>query len=154
MNQAWRITKRRWAERAFDGEGARRFGGRFNSKGTAVVYLGAHLSLAALEIIVNARRSELLEAYVFFRVSFDDELVLTLLLDDLPENWRESPAPESVRAIGNAWAKEQASLILEVPSAVIPYESNYLLNPLHPDMSRLVIEGPEPFVFDPRLAEV
>lgn len=70
---------------------------------------------------------------------------------ELPSGWRSTPAPESLTDIGNRWIRAQNALVLAVPSAIIPRELNYLLNPLHPDFNRVRVRRPEPFSFDPRL---
>jgi RES domain-containing protein len=148
---AYRLTKEKYANTAFDGEGARLNGGRWNPAGVAMVYLADTLPLAVLETLVHLERSRVLEAYVYFEVTFDDELVLTLGDDDLPEDWQANPEPASTLAIGKAWVAHQASLFLRVPSAVIPLSHNFLLNPAHPASNRLKPKGPFPFTLDARL---
>ena len=69
----------------------------------------------------------------------------------LPANWRESPCPPELLSSGDAWAVSSASVVLEVPSAVVVNESNYLITPDHPDFTSLVIDPPQPFAFDSRL---
>ena len=69
----------------------------------------------------------------------------------LPKNWRDYPAPEALKSIATGWLERSASAVLEVPSAVIPSERNYLLNPKHADFTRIRIEDPIPFAFDPRM---
>lgn len=133
------------------GEGARLYGGRWNSKGAAVVYLAENLPLAALEILVHTRSPEDLADYVKLPVSFESGFVETLSLDNLPQDWRSSPAPVSLKTMGDTWLKEKRSALLKVPSVVIPEAFNLLLNPLHPDMARIVVGEPEPFSFDERL---
>jgi RES domain-containing protein len=148
---AYRLTKARYADTAFDGEGARLNGGRWNPVGVAVVYLAESLPLAALETLVHLERPSVLEAYVYFEAAFVDQLALTLAEDDLPPDWQASPEPASTVAIGEAWLRSQASLLLRVPSIVVPKSYNYLLNPAHPDREQLLIKGPYPFKFDSRL---
>lgn len=149
--EAWRLVKPRWAASAFDGEGARIAGGRWNTPGTAVVYTSGSLALAEIEVLVNLPTPRLIGAYVAFRVRFDAGMVETALPVSLPANWRQDPAPTSAKAFGDRWARERRSLALRVPSAVVPAESNYLLNPSHPDAASLVIEGPFDPLLDPRL---
>ena len=147
----WRIYKPRHASTAFTGEGARLFGGRFNSKGTAVVYTAGTASLAAMEMLVHLQATDLLAEYRICPVEFDDALVRTLDRVDLPRSWRRSPPPTSVRAIGDAWVAGAGSVVLKVPSAVVDLEHNYLLNPGHPDFRRVAVGKPRRFLFDPRL---
>lgn len=148
--RAWRISKKRYAKNAFDGEGAYRYGGRWSSPGIGVVYLSSSPALAALEVLVNAADPQLLYTipYVVIPVEFD-ELLLTRL-ERVPKNWKEDPPPKSAARIGDAWAMSAPSLLLEVPSAVIPFENNYLLNPAHRAMGSLHICNPQAFSFDPR----
>ena len=151
MIEAWRLVKIRYAAAAFDGEGARLYGGRFNSVGTPVVYTSGTLALAELEILVNLPTPKLLETYVAFRLAFDESLVESLPLQALPGNWRTDPTPQAVKNVGDHWARAMRSLVLKVPSAVVPAESNFLINPNHPDFTRLIIAGPVDPLIDPRL---
>jgi RES domain-containing protein len=148
---AWRLTKTRYLPTAWNGEGARRTGGRWNSVGTAVVYASGTLSLALVETLVHLP-SGILAAYSAQRADFDDSLVTILEDAALPPDWRSDPPPAAARAIGDAWAVAGRSAVLRVPSVVVPMEFNYLLNPRHPDFARVTIEPPMPLVFDPRLS--
>ena len=152
MITAWRIVKRRHARTAFSGEGARLYGGRWNSPGVAIVYTAESQSLAALEMVVHLESSELLHNYVVFEVGIDESLVLKIEWSQLPRNWRADPPPQKVREIGDAWAAAGKSAVLQVPSATLPSERNFLLNPRHHDFARLVIGKPSPFQFDARLS--
>jgi RES domain-containing protein len=149
---AWRLSKLRYADTAFEGIGARRFGGRFNSRGVPVAYASSSRALAVLEVIANlGKADEILGEWVFVPITFDAEQVLTKDVDDLPPNWRTATRPPAVQAVGDAWVASEASPVLRVPSAVLPAEPNYLVNPLHPDLDALAIGAPEPFEVDPRL---
>jgi len=150
MRQAWRIVKETYAATAFDGEGARRFGGRWNSQGPRVVYTSATLSLAALENLVHLNPPVAFR-YAAIPVEFDEALVEAIAAAGLPADWREEPPPPSSMEIGDRWAKEARSAVLELPNIIIPTESNYLLNPAHPDFKRITIGKPMPFSVDPRL---
>lgn len=136
---------------AFDGEGARRYGGRWNHKGTPVIYTAGSVSLAALEMLVHLEASQLLNAYVCIPLTFDTTLCRRLDVASLSPNWRTYPASTSTRDLGAAWVQGAQSAILAVPSALVPTETNYLINPAHPDFSRLHIGSPEDFHFAPRL---
>lgn len=149
MGGVWRIVKEKYAGVAFSGEGARRAGGRFNSPGRLVVYTSGSLALAELEILVNLPTDRLLASYVAFRADIPERHLSTLGREELPENWREAPAPDSVRAIGDGWLESERSLALRVPSAVVPAENNILLNPRHPAFEKVETEGP----FDPEIDE-
>jgi RES domain-containing protein len=148
---AWRIVKRRYAGRAFDGEGARRFGGRWTSPGVPVVYVASTRSLAALEMAVHLDRSALFASFVLIPCEFDERLVTTVGRDALPVSWRSHPAPPEAAVIGDAWVRERRSAVLAVPSAVLDAEVNFLLNPAHRDFRKIRIGEPEDFWLDPRL---
>ena len=148
---AWRIVKARHAVGAFDGEGARVEGGRWNSPGTPLVYTSQSAALAALEMLVHLGRPSMLPAYVLIPCVFDDAVVSRLDRKRLPRNWRVYPAPSALPMIGDEWVKSSTSAVLEVPSAVIEADSNYLLNPHHPDFHAIRVMNPQPFEFDLRL---
>jgi len=149
---AWRITKQKHAKTAFTGDGARLYGGRWNSPGTPVVYTAESQSLAVLEMLVHLDSTEILTKYVLFQVEIDTSHIEPVDKAKLPRNWKADPAPERVRAIGDAWIARGDSAVLRVPSALVPGESNFLLNPGHSDFPRLTIYKPLSFRFDPRIA--
>ncbi|MGH2372057.1 MAG: RES family NAD+ phosphorylase [bacterium] len=154
MPAAWRLLKTKHVASAWDGEGARTNGGRWNSPGVGVVYTSESLSLALVEVLVHLQESAVLPAYSAIRVEIDDPLITSIELSDLPPNWRDFPAPPETRAIGDRWVSERRSVVLRVPSAVVPSESNYVLNPGHADFGLLRISPSVPFPFDPRLASL
>jgi RES domain-containing protein len=117
-----------------------------------MIYASQSQSLAVLELLVHLDAPELLRKYILFEVWLPNSYVSDLNLSKLPENWRTDPAPADVRAIGNEWAASGNCAALRVPSALVPGESNFLLNPRHPDFTKLRIGKPFPFQFDPRLA--
>jgi RES domain-containing protein len=147
---AWRITKRQHAKTAFSGSGARKYGGRWNSPGTSIVYTAETQSLAVLEMLVHLEQPDLLQRYVLIGVGIDETLIEKLDLSRLPRHWRAAP-PIELRAIGDEWAANQTSVALQVPNALVPTENNFLLNPAHADFQRLVIGDPVSFAFDRRL---
>jgi len=147
---AWRLTKTKYLATTWDGEGAKRAGGRWNSVGTAVVYTSATLSLALVETLVHLP-SGVLPGFAAVRVEIEESQVAILEDKDLPTDWRSDPAPASTRAIGDAWVVAGKSAALRVRSVVVPMEFNYVLNPKHPNFARVMIGTPMPFPFDPRL---
>jgi RES domain-containing protein len=150
---AWRIVQERHLSTAFSGEGAARFPGRWNERGVPMVYTASSLSLAALEILVHIGGEATLQNYVCIPVSFDAALCRQVPASDLPELWSADPAPDSTRALGAQWVKDSSSAILIVPSAVVPIESVYLINPRHMDFPRITIGGESCFRFDARLRQ-
>ncbi len=150
--RVWRICKKSRAATAFTGEGARLYGGRWSHPGTAVVYTSDSRALAALEVLVHLHRNQLPPGFISFAVEIPDDVQIEgIQVEDLPEDWYSHPAPESLKEIGTDWAEARESVSLMVPSAVIQGENNILLNPAHPDFSRLVIGEPQPFEYDERL---
>lgn len=148
----WRIAKQEHARTALAGEGARLYGGRWNSPGTSIVYAAQSQSLALLEMLVHLESPELLKRYVLFKIQLEASLTTRLDVSRLPKNWKEYPVPARVQSIGDNWAASRASVALAVPSAVVPDESNFLLNPNHHEFSKLIISKSIAFQFDPRLA--
>ena len=136
---AWRIVQRRFVRSAFTGEGARRFGGRWNSPGRAVVYTAGSQALAALEMLVHLDAERLLRNYVAIPVTIPGRLIRRVRLSDLPRNWNACPAPPATRAIGNEWIARATSPVLQVPSTIVPSEPNFLLNPAHKHFRKLRI---------------
>lgn len=150
MPSAWRLTKTRYLATAWDGEGARQAGGRWNSVGTAVVYASGTLSLALVETLVHLPGG-VLPAYSAQRADFADSQVAVLEDVDLPRGWRGDPPPAAARAIGDSWVVAARRAVLRVPSVVVPMEYNYLFNPRHADFARVRIGRSMPFPFDRRL---
>ena len=148
----WRIVEERFAGEAYSGEGARLYGGRFNSVGVPVVYTAGTYSLAILETLVRMNKQWRLSAYYAVPSSFDAGLVEHVEAGTLPENWKAYPEPEETRHLGDDWAASRRSLVLSVPSVVVSKERNYLLNPRHRDFGGEVTIGePERVAFDARL---
>lgn len=148
---AWRLVQAKQAEGAFSGEGARRYGGRWNHAGTPMVYTAGSISLAALEVLAHLEAYQVLNTYVCIPVEFDEALYRTIDLSRVPDDWAADPAPSSTRDLGTDWIRSSGSAVLAVPSVLIPLERNYLINPLHPDFGKLRIGSPQPFRFDPRV---
>jgi len=142
--RAWRVVKSKYAAHAFDGEGSRLHGSRWSSHGVKVVHGSETLSLAILEILVHLQSSTPLPYYVMFSMEFDASLVERVEMPALPANWRASPPPSALQQIGDLWVRRGPSAVLEVPSALIPHERNFLLNPLHADFKRVVISDQMP----------
>lgn len=153
MIRAWRITKAKHAATAFTGGGAKTYGGRWSSPGTAVVYTAGSTSLAILEMLVHLQAQDLMRRYVIFDVSFDEALMTTVDPATLPKSWRRSPSPATVQQVGDDWSADGASAVLQLPSVIVPSEWNYLLNPAHPDFAKITIGPKQQIKFDPRLVK-
>lgn len=151
MITSWRMTKAEHASTAFDGEGAKNNGGRWNRKGTPAIYTAWSRSLATLEILVHMEQPNLLDQYVHIPVSFDDSLCIQIPTKDLPSDWKSDAVPVSTQMLGSMWAHEKASLILVLPSVIIDTEFNYIINPQHPDFGKLKYGDPISYSLDPRM---
>ena len=150
MRTVWRITTARFAATAFSGEGARLYGGRWNPKGVEMVYTAESRSLALLEMMVQD--APLRARYVLIAAQWPETLSITSVgVADLAADWRLINRRDALQRIGRDWLAQGRSAVLAVPSAVLPAERNYLLNPRHPDFSRIVIGEPEALETDLRL---
>jgi RES domain-containing protein len=146
---AFRIVKRQFVARALLGLGSERNGGRWNSPGIAVVYTAAATSLAALEMLVHLDKRRLVDRFVLIELAIPETVIEPL--SHLPPRWFAEPVPKTNPAVGDRWVREGRSAVLRVPSAVIRTEYNYLLNPAHPDFTRIKVGKPRLFRFDLRL---
>ena len=182
MRTVYRVIRQEYAAEAFEGIGAYLAGGRFNSPRKHAVYTSESLSLAVLEKMVHLEDyQELVDQYMVVAAQFDPEKVSILKLEvpshadslgtlseaasgslsirntDLRESitgsWRRYPYPVATRRIGDRWIEAEASPVLRIPSAVVPREFNYLVNPRHPDMDQIEVMPPEQLTIDPRIAE-
>ncbi|MFN2444275.1 MAG: RES family NAD+ phosphorylase [Vicinamibacterales bacterium] len=146
----WRLA--RAERRALDGEGGRLAGGRWTPPGYPVVHTAATAALAALERLVHTDSDIPGVQLALFEIEVPDRIAATeVLIGTLLPTWRTTPAPESLQSIGLAWILSRETCVLSVPSAIVPRERNYLLNPVHPDFRRVTLNGQEPFAFDARL---
>jgi RES domain-containing protein len=152
--QAWRLSRFDSEQRTFDGEGARLFPGRWNSRGVPVVYASEHLSLATLEVLVHVRIDQVRVAFHAFEITIPDALVEVVPDEHLPRGWDAAAIARATREFGSSWARERRSVALSVPSVIIRQERNLLLNPLHPGVAKLEIARPTRFSFDQRLLRV
>ena len=131
----------------WDGAGAAAQGGRWNPPGIPVIYAAGTLSLAMLERLVQRRN---LGRTLFVEAEVPAELAVDDLMARPPQNWRPLGSPEAV-AEGGRWLASGRSPLLRVPSALVPREANYLVNPAHPDASRIRVGPPEMLEWDARL---
>ena len=144
----WRLARKVYA--ALNGQGPRLYGGRWNSIGTPVVYTSEHLSLAALEFLVHFTDHDLTPLdLTAFKIEAPENSIEVIYQTDLPDGWTEHPV---CARLGDIWAERNESLLLRVPSAVIPIESNLLINPNHRRFKEVRLVDSFPFAFDRRLA--
>lgn len=149
MTQFYRLVKTKHKDSAFTGEGAKVYGGRWNSKGTPCVYLGGSISICLLETLVHLDSPEDLAGFTLFSLSVPDSLITTL--SPLPAHWKDVPSPAHVQSAGDEWLKSLSSLVLIVPSTITE-EPNAMLNPLHPEAASVIANATErQHPIDPRL---
>ena len=138
--------------RDLSGAGPRRYGGRWNHKGTAVLYAAETRSLATLEYLVHVPLSyEPLDLSVATLVVPDGVSVRELGLSELPADWNRFPVPSRLADLGSEWVLGNESLLLRVPSAVVDDEFNVVINPGHPEMAEVTVEDVTTYAFDERL---
>jgi RES domain-containing protein len=146
----WRITRESY--QALDGEGARLYGGRWNSEGSPVVYTSATLALAALEYLVHVDPAQVPDDLCAMGVDVPDDLVIGSTDPAIfPSDWTHVPDHPACLEHGDRWIREATTPALWVPSAVIPQEQNLLINPVHPDATVVTVSSVRAFALDPRL---
>jgi len=115
----------------------------------AAVYASESRALATLEVLAGLQTNTPLSGYVLIPAEFDDALVVTIELEELPAKWRQNPPPSSTQRMGDRWIADGESAVLRVPSALVPKEWNYVFNPRHPDFRSVKVGEQEPLSFDP-----
>lgn len=147
----YRLCKSEYAG-DLSGEGARKFGGRWNSKGTAMIYTAESRALCTAELAVHLSLGMLPKGYRMISILIQDDITTgELNNNELPVDWKSFPYQPSSQAFGDAFIQNLEFAIIKVPSAVVPGDHNYLLNPLHPDFREIRIIDSENFDFDERL---
>ena len=149
--KVWRICRAIHAAGAFSGDGARLYGGRWNSQGVRIVYASSSLALAAMETFVHLELNLRPDDFVSIEADIPEGLATERLdLHSLPRKWY-ALRDDSLRTMGDLWIRGGKTVALHVPSAAIRGEWNVLLNPEHPDFRKLRIEKPKAFEFDLRM---
>jgi RES domain-containing protein len=152
LTRVFRVLRETYARTPFDGEGAFRYGGRWSSAGTRVVYASEHQSLAMLEYFVHLDPEDAPDDLVLATADVPDSVSRKRLkAADLPANWREIPAPPTLAQIGDDFVKKAETCLLLVPSALAVHENNWLINPQHLEFKQIVVHPAEPLRYDPRM---
>jgi RES domain-containing protein len=147
----FRLSKSKFAN-DLTGKGAEKSGGRWNSKGTALVYTSESRALCTTEIAVHTPLGNLPADYKLITIEIPDDIAIKEIpTTEIPNSWRSIPHQHSTQEIGDKFALECAFTVLKVPSAVVQDEYNYLINPQHPESNRIIIRAIEPFNFDERM---
>ncbi|MDE2652473.1 MAG: RES family NAD+ phosphorylase [Gemmatimonadota bacterium] len=157
MIEAWRLASPEHSGTVGDmlsGEGARRYGGRWNRPGRRAVYLGGSLALASMELLVHLKAPAVLETYRKLRVRIPRALVASVSECDLPADWAAPRMHPGTQEMGDRWLRSRASAVLRVPSAVVIGEVNYIANPRHPDFGRIDAGTIRGFRFDARVLKM
>lgn len=148
--KVYRIGRTKYAN-DLTGEGARLHGGRWNHVLVPCVYTSESRALSLLELTVNVNIDDIPRALSITTIEIPDDAVRALMIAELPGDWNHAPSPSSTRDMGSALLKAADSAVLKIPSAVLPEEFNYILNPAHPMSSRFKILSVEDFVYDVRI---
>jgi RES domain-containing protein len=145
----FRLTTTRYA-RDLSGKGAEMSGGRWNNKGTAMVYTSESRALCILEVAVHLPLGNLPMDFVLISLELPDTSIENVDPSILPNDWKEHPPKSFTRRIGDEFVAAANHLTLKVPSALVPDEHNFLINPKHPDSHKIIVQSIEPFSFDSR----
>jgi len=149
----WRIAVEAptYAANDLSGTGAKATGGRWNSKGTPVVYCATNIALATLETVHYLRSGGLPFNRYLVRIDVPDVVWdARQVLDPLPGGWDAIPAGLTARTAGDVWAASGASALLLVPSVIVPDEYNVLINPQHGDVRSITATTVKRWIYDPR----
>ena len=152
--EVYRLISRRYSldSEIISGEGAKLYPGRWNHRGTPVVYTAESRSLAVLEILVHLDVEEFPDNFVIVPIEIPDDLDITRYeVRNLEKQWNAYPFTGYTQDSGHMWVIKKETAVLSVPSAIVPDERIYILNPLHPDFSKIKVGQWERFVFDERL---
>jgi RES domain-containing protein len=151
LTRVYRILRKPYSTKPFDGEGAYRFGARWSSPGVRLAYAAEHLSLAMLEYYVHLDPDQPPTDLVVVEADIPENVSrISIGLKQLPANWRQSPAPAALAAIGDEFAAGQRAAALTVPSVLAPAESNWIINPRHPAFARIRVHPAQTFQYDLR----
>ena len=154
MTRVYRILRKPYSKKPLDGEGAYRYGGRWSSSGVRLAYTAEHLSLAMIEYFVHIDADDAPRDLVVITADVPDGVSRAAISEKrLPANWRQSPAPPGLAAIGDGFVSGCRAAVLIVPSVIAPAESNWLMNPRHPDFSTIRVRPPEKFRYDARFCQ-
>jgi RES domain-containing protein len=146
------VLRKPYARMPFDGEGSYLYGGRWSNPGTRLTYASEHQSLAMLEYFVHLEANDSPPDLVLASADVPDDLTRRRIeVDSLPPNWRETPAPAELARLGDEFVQAADRCLLIVPSALVPSENNWLINPLHEEFRSITIRETKPLNYDSRL---
>ena len=143
----WRISR----HRDLSGTGGLRAAGRWHYAGRPIVYFAENPASSLLEVCVHTSANDVPPEFTLLKIEGSDAHIPSVRTDELPDDWRARV--EVTRDLGSAWLERNDSVLLSVPSAIVPETANYLFNPSHPDAARFRIVQAIAYPFDPRLKE-
>ena len=150
--RVWRICRRPYAVDLLAGRGGLLTSGRWHTRGRHVVYTSGSVALAALEVLVHVDKAALPLDLLQLEINAPDSLrIMRIEVDELPPSWKSHPALPTLQRRGDDWLKQGSTSVLQVPSAVIPDEFNFLLNPQHDEARSIQVTSSRDFSYDPRL---
>ena len=151
--ELFRITQQKYAE-DLSGNGARIYGGRWNSEGLFAVYTSSSRALALLETLAHTPAKFLSEKkYMLVTLSLPDNIKPEELdRTKLSTGWDAPDTRPLTKKLGDKFLRSKSSLLLVVPSVLVPEENNYLLNPLHPDLKKIKLINKRRIHFDARVS--
>jgi RES domain-containing protein len=141
----WRISR----HRDLSGVGGLKTPARWHHAGHPVVYLAQSPAAALLEVCVHTSANDVPPEFTLLKIEGPDQKVSIITLSDLPENWRSRL--EVTRDLGTSWLQKKETVLLRIPSAIVPETANFLFNPSHPDAKKFLIAGAFSYPFDARL---
>lgn len=149
--RVYRLAKAQYRDALLSGQGGLLADGRWHTIGRPIIYTATSEALAILEVRVHLRRLLPGVAFAMHVIDVPDDAIADLAPADLPPAWNSVPPRTGSQSIGDEWVASARSLALRVPSVHSASDANLLLNPLHPDSSRLTRIASRPYTFDPRL---
>jgi RES domain-containing protein len=151
LTRVYRILRKPYSKKPFDGEGGYLFGGRWSSPGVRLAYAAEHLSLAIVEYFVHIDPEDPPKDLVVVTADVPDAVSrVSIAARQLPQGWRHVPAPPALAAIGDEFVHRARAAVLIVPSVLAPSESNWLINPRHAAFAKIRVNPAEPFQYDSR----
>jgi len=149
--RAYRLSKKKYGKE-LNGKGAAKYGNRWNSKGTEIIYFAESRALAMAEVAVHLTLATLPSDYVMIEINIPDDIQIKLLEQkDIPQYWNSHPPAISTQKIGDEFINALDFCVLKVPSAVVQGDYNYLINPYHNNFKKITISDIKDFLFDERI---
>jgi len=149
--RVFRLSRKKYGTQ-LSGMGAARLGGRWNSRGVEIIYTADSRALALAEVVVHLSLTALPKDFMMMAIELPkNAAVQQIRPEELPEQWQVFPPVRSLKSIGDRFVALGEALVLQVPSAVVPGDYNYLINPHHVAFDEVRVVGMEDFRFDPRL---